>query len=567
MGTLPDWMLVQEDERLRVAALSFKRASTRHEWVARLQQFADYLTPGFSLVPLACEGDATPPKATWKPLAVRQMPAPLQPDLVAHGATFSADFVHNELRGTEWSPGFYFILPEHRQASHSFTAYWVLDADIDPYLPREPGEHGAKLTPFFNSTLSQPGRAPTEEDYMNTPVFIGKNHTYEYRYFGHYSQTRFSDKLDYERMTDGTVPPFVLDVWAKNLTSSDLAPWLNDALRTHIWPKPVYEGPLPRDIASGTASPDGGDSPIPKEKKTTASSDDHDRRVKDAIKRYSEKLQEWEIDSRLKLSLLKEADVHRLFRAPDSDAEVGIRLWFEYLQCTSYEHSFYETLVEIQCTESMQRGYAEKLQERMRQGWQWQLVEVTAGSGHSRMERQLCPPPTRVPVTIKAPASRKDSVTGRAQNAPLAAQESTTKHPSSSLAGATPRVENEAATSPDKTVVLPSPSSRTVPPHLRHKMAKQDTSPQKAESGTMSSSTPKPTPAAVFPTGDIEEARRMNASFTKVKARRGDQPSLPSDSPVSQKEPEKNDLMNYGWARAARNQKVVPINSNKNVIW
>lgn len=339
-NSIPDWALVEESDKLRVAALSLAKTATRDDWIARLQQFADLLAPGVSIRSLSGDG-----ASSWKPLAVRQMPAPLKPDLTTNGATFSFEFIQNEFRGVEWSPGFYFILPQDRRKEFEIAAYWILDTDVDPYLPKAPGEHGAKLTPFFNSMLSEPGMAPTEEDYLDTPVFIGNNFKYEYQYFGNYSQTRFSDKLDYERMVDGTVPPFVLDVWAKNLTQKNLQPWIQDALREHIWPNPTYLGPLP--LNSHLTSP-RGDEQVPEHACNSC-----ERRVESSLRRFADELQKWEIDTKLKLSLLKEKNIHDLFRAADSGEQVGLRLWFEYLQCTSYENSLYERLVELKYNEPL----------------------------------------------------------------------------------------------------------------------------------------------------------------------------------------------------------------------
>ena len=55
--------------------------------------------------------------------------------------------------------------------------------------------------------------------------------------------------------------------------------------------------------------------------------------------------------------MLKESDIIRLFKTADADLEPAIRLWFEYLKCTSYEDGLYERLVELKYNNRMQRGY------------------------------------------------------------------------------------------------------------------------------------------------------------------------------------------------------------------
>ena len=555
---LPDWMLVEENEKLQVAALSLSKTTTRDEWVARLQQFSDLLAPGFTIV--STEGTQ---RAAWKPLAARQMPPHLQPNLTTHGATFTINFIQNELRGIEWSPGFFFIHPKDRRDGSKLTAYWILDADLDPYLPKQPGEHGAKLTPFFNSTMSGPGEAPSEEDYINTPVFIGNNYRNEYRYFGHYSQTRFSDKLDYERIVDGTVPPFVLDVWAKVLTQPDLYSWTKDELRQHIWPKPTYHGPLP--LGSPSGSPGSAESRSP-----VQDSHAHDRRVKKAIQRYSEDLQAWEIDSKLRLSMLKEADIHRLFRAADSDEQVGLRLWFEYLQCTSYEHEFYERMVELKYNEYQQRGYQEKIDGLMRQGWRWQLVETTTGSGHTAMAQKLCPPPAKAKVS----AARKDSVVGSEQSLPPPKSRQPEKEVTKTLDAAEqrPMGDKTSSSSHTKTALSP-PQQQALPLHLRGKTSKPAEKTDEPKRTTTLTETKAPTTAEPsrtnrFSLGDLEEAKRMQSTFTRAGCRRNGDSNFPGGhSNNAQQMLDRHNPLNQGWARAGRNPKPVLIDSVKDVLW
>lgn len=491
-SSLPDWAYMAEDEKRRIICVTLHRKLTRDKWFDRLHELAEIVAPGHHVT---SSSDSNGKREPWKPLAVRSMPAPLNPDVTAHTTTFSTSFLQSELRGRYWSPGFYLIHPSDRRPDLSFTAYWLLETDLDPYLPAAPGQHGAKLTPFFNSTLSEPGEAPTEADYMNTPVFVGKTDGSGYRYFGHYSQTRFSDKLDYERMTDGTVPPFVLDVWAKSLVLKEADPWMRDALREHIWPKPTYCGPLPLSPRDSSPVDKNGE-------RRKAASNAHDRCVERAIQRYLEQLEEWEVDTKLKLSFLKEADIHRLFRAADADEEPALRFWFEYLECVAYDEGFYAQLAELSSREHLQRGAAERNKELEQMGWRWQMVEKTSGSGHPYKVEELRPPPPALKVPFRS--TREDSVVG--------ADQAATPKPNEKREPETMQTQGSAPTPS----VLPS---KSIPPHLRAKQQRvmqQTPSISQAQPSHTASNTPRTSP---FSAADLEEARRLNASFTKAKPR------------------------------------------------
>ena len=108
--------------------------------------------------------------------------------------------------------------------------YYQIDPGNEPYLPKAPGEHGAKLTAFFN-------KAPEEEfghlfaddanSYDDVPMFILKDKRYVY--YGNYSQTRWSDKLDHDTMTT-RVPDHVKNFWAEELTSPVREKWVKKTL-------------------------------------------------------------------------------------------------------------------------------------------------------------------------------------------------------------------------------------------------------------------------------------------------------------------------------------------------
>ena len=571
---LPEWMLVDENEHFRVVALRLVKADSPEEWLARAREFVGLTFPGCTIT--------TPKNDLWIPLAVRQMPPALKPELPPESVTFSMNFLQDELRGALWSPGFYFIHPDNRPEGSKVTAYWLLENKMDPFLPTAPGEHGAKLTPFFNTTFSKPGAAPTEEDYMNAPVFIAKTAGCEYEYFGQYSQTRYSDKLDFERIADGTVLPFVLDTWAKYLTLNSqkhLPAWTKDALREHIWPKPVYTGPTSLEPAMSSHDTNGS--------QTLASDDSeaHKKRVRTEIERHAEDLHKWEIESRLKLSMLKESDIHRLFHAADADEQPGLRLWFEYLECNSYDSEFYERLVEIKNNERLQRGHEARKQERLRQGWTWELVSKVAGSGHEHTVLQLCPPKARAPV------ARRDSFTSVAQGLPSSkgdAEEEGSVAPSTRgrtlrrqdseetvKASAEEQQQTEKVVQRAKDLqrddggkivkgeieevqMLPPQQRKALPPHLRAKAAKQASGgadkdvaantptkirqsaavhdDRKSETTARDlSAAGKEAPsvkdrevgeksqnsnASAFATGDLDAAKEMQSQFTRAKRRR-----------------------------------------------
>lgn len=134
-------------------------------------------------------------KDSWMPYAIRVMP-PSTAVVPASQKTFSFEHIHNVLKGEEWCDGYYFISAEHPYIESQ--AYWILDEEHEPFIPKKPGQHGAKITAFFNNTDCKP--APTPENYNDCPVFIRRKGESEYRYYGQYSQSRFSDKIGYDTM-------------------------------------------------------------------------------------------------------------------------------------------------------------------------------------------------------------------------------------------------------------------------------------------------------------------------------------------------------------------------------
>ena len=278
----------------------------------------------------ATVGPAPVVQKKWQPLAVRQMsPPPTLSITRTNTETFTWEFLKLTLGGEQWSPGFYFISKDSILPSK---AYWILDADTEPYLPSIPGEHGAKLTAFFNNTIpNEEGTAPDEENYLETPVFIRPEGQKEYIYFGSYSQLRFSDKLDYDRVLD-TVPEQIRLYWAEQLAAAGRPEWVTKALMEHFWPKPVYEGPVPTDDEETTEGQE---------------SEGLEKRISQAQGDYALELRDWEKEARMKVRLLTAQNLMAAFRKADADEEAGLRLWWEYLQCVGYDQGFYEMLVAI----------------------------------------------------------------------------------------------------------------------------------------------------------------------------------------------------------------------------
>lgn len=269
---------------------------------------------------------------TWIPLGVRLMPpTPCPRELETYyPETFPLPFLSNLLNGDLWSPGYFFI-PHSRHTILPSRAYWLLDAAVEPYIPRHPGQHGAKLTAFFNATASNPGEAPEVGNYMDTPVFVKEVGKEEWRYFGQYSQLRFSDRLDFDRVQEA-VPKEVRNWWAMSLGEKGKRPgWVEGELMRAFWPRPVYDGPVPGD----EGEEEGEEEEVWKGK------------VERALWAYAEELRDWERDARIKVSHLRETNLEHAFSAADADEEPGLRLWWEYLQCVGFDEGFYDMLVRL----------------------------------------------------------------------------------------------------------------------------------------------------------------------------------------------------------------------------
>lgn len=329
----PDALDINEPAKLEIQDKTPAPAETKSEV---------HQTPEDQGTKAPVDATAPPTQASaneaWIPLAVRQMP-PTQIVATSNAETFTFDLIKSELGGAEWSPGFYFISPSNPKSAHDLPlrSYWLLETENEPFLPTSPGPHGAKLTAFFNETIGEgKGHYPEEEDYDNVPVFICTDgmKTGEYKYFGHYRQTRYSDKVDMDHLLT-CVPEKVRRYHAEQLANTGRPAWVTEALKQHFWPRDEYLGPLPTDSALNT--------PLTEATGTSGI----EKRVIDALIDYANDLKEWEKEANLKVSLLTADSLMQAFSKADADEEPGLRLSLEYFQFLRYEQGFYEYLVKI----------------------------------------------------------------------------------------------------------------------------------------------------------------------------------------------------------------------------
>jgi len=281
----------------------------------------------------------------WQPLAVRQMsPPPALEIPLTDQATFTWEFLAKELGGSQWSPSFYFISTGSKIPSQT---YWLLEREWEPFLPSGPGLHGAKLSPVFNDSEFEPGQCPDVHNLMDVPVFVMEAGSDKYTYYGQYDQRRYSDKLDYDRVME-TVPEKVRHRWANSLADPGRPEWVTKTLMEQFWPRPKYEGPLPTD--SAVATPTAG---VEFDRNIDAAP--LEKAVLHGLTAHAEELKKWEKDAKMRVSFLSAEDIMQAYAKADADAEPGMRLWWEYLECVGYKQDFYDFLVKAQDTARVQK--------------------------------------------------------------------------------------------------------------------------------------------------------------------------------------------------------------------
>ncbi|OJD29603.1 sh3 domain-containing protein [Diplodia corticola] len=286
----------------------------------------------------------------WQPLAIRSL-RPIDDAATATiptpstMQTFSWDFIRQFLLGKYWSPGFYYHPVTEGGSILPSRSYYILNASTDPYVPRSPAAHGAKLTAFFNPENPEDFDGDDAAGaFNNVPVFVSESEWAEkhdvgggrdddehkaevggrkYVYMGMYSQLRLSDKLDYDRQMEH-VPDAVKMYWAEQLADIARPGWVTDALMKAFMPRPEYEGPLP-------GHPDVGHEIVRKE-----------------VGQHIRDLSEWEEEARKKIGRLTTEKILQAFQREDSADPPGLRLWWEYLQCVGWDHEFYVMMVQEQ---------------------------------------------------------------------------------------------------------------------------------------------------------------------------------------------------------------------------
>jgi hypothetical protein len=226
--------------------------------------------------------------------------------------TFSPDFLSNVLGGEMWSPGLKFVKPTGPCILKNRT-YYTLDATNEPYLPKAAGEHGAKLTAFFNSSPEEDYPELQIKSYEDVPMFVecrDPNGRIRYTYFGNYSQTRWSDKLDNDTMR-ARVPQQVKEHWARELTATPREQWVTNALKKHFFPKPEYGGRL-----YVPPNEDDDESVHSVEERKNC-----EKMAKD-VKDYVEELKNWEREASMKTSMIKKQFILDAFDTVSSTGDV-----------------------------------------------------------------------------------------------------------------------------------------------------------------------------------------------------------------------------------------------------
>lgn len=174
--------------------------------------------------------------STWVPMAIRNL-SPLEDQTLAKKPlgleemeTFSHAFLVNTLGGIDWCNGMYWPAAKSKV---KVGKYYLADMTVDPFLPKTPGEHGAKIIVVFREAESE------HESLDDVPLFVAlpqeEQEGKQYYYMGTYTQFRWSDRLDYDRSQE-VVPEHVKKHWAGVLAGPKRDKWMTEALRETFWP-------------------------------------------------------------------------------------------------------------------------------------------------------------------------------------------------------------------------------------------------------------------------------------------------------------------------------------------
>jgi hypothetical protein len=333
--------------RLQLIAEPSQQQENEQEQVAveiptRTQEPVEVISPSVRGEEVAEEekkNDIVEPKtqvsgSEWRPHAITQL-TPLSIS-ATNDDTFTWEEIHRYLGGAQYSPGLYLASSDFENSILKGKTFWLLEAQFEPFAPTKPGEHGAKLTAFFNDSPTHDGVVPDEEDYANVPVFVCPEGGKGYTYLGTYSQTRYSDKLSHSELFQH-LPEHILKYWAELLADPDRPGWVTDQLIAHFWPAPTYTGPIPTDVAvatpaTGVSDPQDPEKPL-------------EKRVVRSLEAFAHELRDWKKESQLKAQLLTEDAIMEMWGKSDLDEEKGLRPWLEYLECVGFDSEFYEKLI------------------------------------------------------------------------------------------------------------------------------------------------------------------------------------------------------------------------------
>ena len=312
------------------------------------------------------ESKAKPSQVEGLPYYIQKLSSPALTSLdknplpVHSMQTFSFEFLRGHLGGHEWAPGFFAdsealpsllgkarhleVLTSKRSSKDGTnadqksikakekgagTTYYIVDTQLQPFVPSSPGQHGALLAGFLHDFDDSGDR------YKDVPIFVSlpssdpqtshstPTESKQYIYVGSYTQSRWSDRLSAAEYHNH-VPASLARFWATLLSNPDRPECLTEQLPSALGgPKPTYDGVLPPSIDKAGL---------------------WKRMVEDDIRDYLEDLKAWSEDADEALKNLTIKDALELFDSSDCDETPGIRFWWEYLECTGFERNFYYAL-------------------------------------------------------------------------------------------------------------------------------------------------------------------------------------------------------------------------------
>lgn len=244
------------------------------------------------------------PSAIWSLPALKDLPLAQTVLPMAKLIAFPKSFLLKILGGTEFCPGVYYpaigakihSMDLARSVNHK--TYALLNAAVEPYAPKQPGEHGARLAVIMRQLAS-------DKMALDVPVFVSFDKSTatgeeKYVYLGHYSQKRWSDRLDYDRIKE-VVPASVKEHWAEILSAKGKPDWMREELMKALRPKPEYEGEI-----SGITCSGAGEGP-------DETQDDRLTKVKLQRREFMEELSLWQEEATEAVDQLTEEGVMDAF--------------------------------------------------------------------------------------------------------------------------------------------------------------------------------------------------------------------------------------------------------------